>query len=70
MNLDNPVNQLIVEKGLTQTELAEELGVDRAHLNKVINCTRESGPLRFRIARYFGRPEKKLFIKNQAGRKP
>jgi putative transcriptional regulator len=60
--MTNDMRQLREAKGLSQGQLAEELGVSRQTINAI-----ETGrylpslPLAFAIARYFARPIEEVF---------
>jgi len=56
-----PVNELIVDKGLTQQELARKIGVSRSWLNCVILGKHPSWVVRRKLARFFGCSVNELF---------
>jgi transcriptional regulator with XRE-family HTH domain len=66
MDTKNPVNQILVDKRMTQTELARELGVHRVHVSAVINGSRTSNPVKRKISQFFKIPENELFPEDVA----
>lgn len=59
---DNPVNRLLLDRDMTQTELAQILNIDRAHLCRV--CNGKGGPAlptKYKVSKYFQRPMNELF---------
>ncbi len=60
---DTPVNRLLLDHCMSQTELAEKIAVERAHLCRVVNGTYKGRafPTKFKIAQFFGRPINELF---------
>ncbi len=64
--IDNPVNRLLLERGMNQTELAREIGVTRAHLCNVINGRYVSFPVRYKLSKYFHKPVNDLFPEDAA----
>jgi putative transcriptional regulator len=60
--LRNRVRELRIERGWTQQELAEKVGVSRQSINS-IECDRytPSLPLALLFARVFGRPTDEIF---------
>lgn len=61
----NRVRELRTERGWSQTELGERLGVSRQTVNAIENERYDpSLPLAFRIAKAFALPIEKLFFKD------
>lgn len=60
MNL-NPVNQILIDREMTQIDLAKKLKVHRCHLNQVINGGVNSNILKHRIAKKLGKPINELW---------
>ena len=61
----NRVRELRTERGWSQTELGERLGVSRQTVNAIENERYDpSLPLAFVIARVFGLPIEQLFIED------
>jgi putative transcriptional regulator len=60
--IQNRVRELRAEKGWTQQQLAEAVGVSRQSINS-IECSRyvPSLPLALTFARIFGRPTDEIF---------
>lgn len=55
---------LIVEKGITQKELAEEIGISREMFNRKINGKNEFRLSEaFKISEYFKKPISEIFLK-------
>ncbi|WP_066912491.1 helix-turn-helix transcriptional regulator [Millisia brevis] len=64
--MDNIVRRLRTERGWTQAELAEHLGVSRQTVNSLEKGRYDpSLPLAFRIARVLGRPIEEIFLDEQ-----
>ena len=61
MNIENQINRLLLDTEMTQTELAQKLGVHRTLLCGVINRKKKSNPVKYKIAKYFGLPVNELF---------
>lgn len=60
--MKNRLRALRTERGWSQLELAERLGVSRQTVNSIENERYDPGlPLAFRIARVFQRPIEALF---------
>jgi putative transcriptional regulator len=58
----NRVRELRTQRGLSQAEIASELGVSRQTVISIENGRyMPSLPLAFRIARFFGTPVEKMF---------
>jgi putative transcriptional regulator len=66
--MKNRLRVLRAEKGWSQAELAEKLGVARQSINAVETGKFDpSLPLAFRIARLFGQPVDEIFNDGEAG---
>lgn len=64
--MDNIVRQLRTERGWTQADLAEHLGVSRQTVNSLEKGRYDpSLPLAFRIARVLGKPIEEIFLDGQ-----
>ncbi len=61
MGVGSPVKELLVEKDMTQEELANAIKISRTHVSAVINSSRSSQRVRLKIARYFKRPYNDLW---------
>ena len=60
--MTNTLRELRAERGWTQAELSEELGVSRQTVNAIETGKYDpSLPLAFRIAALFGRPIEAIF---------
>jgi putative transcriptional regulator len=60
--MKNAVRELRMEKGLSQGELARELGVSRQTINAIeTGRYTPSLPLGMALARFFGRPVEEVF---------
>ena len=54
MNIDSRVNQILIERKLTQTQVAKEIGVNRSTVSATINGLIASRPTRYKVAKYLG----------------
>ena len=61
MNTEIIVNQILVDRKITQGKLAEAIDVHRVHLCGVISGKRKSNPVERKISQYLNVPEAKLF---------
>ena len=66
MNSDFRINVILREKGMTQTELSEKIGISRVGLSKAINGNTTITTLR-KIASALGVPIADLFDKPATG---
>lgn len=66
MDIENPINQKLIEMDLTQVELAREIKVDRALLCNVINGTRQSNPVKYKLSKFFRQAVNDLFPEDVA----
>lgn len=66
MDIENPINQKLIELDLTQVELAREIKVDRSLLCNVINGTKKSNPIKYKLSKFFGQPVNDLFPEDAA----
>jgi transcriptional regulator with XRE-family HTH domain len=48
------VKKALIDRGLTITKLADELGMCRTHVSNVVNGTRPSKPAKEAICEYLG----------------
>lgn len=65
--MNNTVRKLRSEKGWSQQELANKLGVSRQTVNAIETGKYDpSLPLAFKIARVFGRPIEQIFIPDES----
>ena len=58
---DNKISEIRKKKGITQAELAQRLGINRAHLSKVENGHNTSTQLLAKIAKELGVSMKDFF---------
>ncbi|UCD85506.1 MAG: helix-turn-helix transcriptional regulator [Deltaproteobacteria bacterium] len=61
------IKKLLIDKDITQTELARRVGVSPAGLNQVINGKRKTRHIREAIARELGMEVSELFPETKAG---
>ena len=61
-----PINQILIDIGKTQRELAAELGISVVNLNKTINCRLRNNPTRHKLSKFFNRPIRELFPEDAA----
>lgn len=61
--MDNNIYRVILEKNMTQADLAKMIGVKREYINRIINRkVTPTIPLGMRIAHALEMPMEKLFI--------
>lgn len=66
MDIKNPINKLLIDMNMTQVELARKLKVERALLCNVINGTRNSNPVKYKLSRFFRQAVNELFPEDAA----
>lgn len=62
------VNRFLLDMGMTQTEFAKIVGIERAHVNRIING-RQIGrafPAKYKISKFFKVPINELFPEDAA----
>lgn len=63
LHISNRLRVLRAEKGLTQEELAEKVGVTRVTINCIENDVyHPSLELAFKLSRFFSRPIEEIFV--------
>ncbi|MBR5259386.1 MAG: helix-turn-helix transcriptional regulator [Eggerthellaceae bacterium] len=66
--METRVKELRKERGVSQSDLASELGVSRQTVISIENGRYTASlPLAFRIARYFDKPIEEIFIYVEEG---
>ncbi len=66
--MNNRLRELRAQRGWSQADLAERLGVSRQTVNSIETGKYDpSLPLAFRIARVFGRPIEGIFLDPEGG---
>ena len=62
MPRDEPLSVAIAHAGVTQTQIAKDIGVDPRTLNQVINGNKMSAVMAQKLADYFNRDINDLFF--------
>jgi putative transcriptional regulator len=66
--VNNRLRELRAERGWSQADLADQLGVSRQTVNSIETGKYDpSLPLAFKIARVFGRPIEEIFLDEGSG---
>ncbi|MFB9067960.1 helix-turn-helix transcriptional regulator [Pseudofulvimonas gallinarii] len=67
--MNNRLKALRAERGWSQSDLAERLGISRQSVNAIETGRYDpSLPLAFRIADVFGQPIEMIFLREDAGK--
>lgn len=67
--MNNRLKALRTERGWSQSDLAERLGISRQSVNAIETGRYDpSLPLAFRIADVFGQPIEMIFLREDAGK--
>ena len=61
LRIELKANEILIKRGMTQTQLAKEMGLFPSVISGIITGTRQGRPTKLRIANHLGIPIEEMF---------